>query len=169
MMQKQPLFCRVYTIAYRFNLTQVTVHTIINSYIDYCKRRLYSGKEVQIFGLITIIPDVLVDNYKTTLAYDCYELSKEIGIPSNTVYCIVKEYINSMEQQILEGINVEMRGLVSFHPMYKDGELSVVHSAISTTVREDIQKLNTPIHSVRVHTHKILKYKMKNKEVLGYE
>jgi hypothetical protein len=158
---KRPIFCRVYIIAEKYNVTQVMVHNIINSYIDYCKKQLYVGKEVQIFGLVTLVPDVVKDNYKTTLAYDCYQLAEQLGLPSHTVYVIIKEYINSLEEEILQGRNVEMRGLVALHPMTKDGVLSCIHSAISTTIKNELKTLNTPVSSVRVHTHKLLKYKLK--------
>lgn len=168
---KISLYNRVYNIANKYNITQVTVHEIINSYINYCKERTLKGNVVQIYGLVTLIPDTVLSSYKTTLAYDCKILADKIGLPSNTVYHIIKEYLESIKTELQEGNNVEMRGLVSFHIAQKPSGENVVHSAISTTFRTDVfkyvVKYNTPVNSVRVHTHKMLKDNMKEGMING--
>lgn len=158
---KTTLCRRVWLLADKYNIPQVSVHSIINTYIDYCKEQLYYGKEVVILGLVTLVPDKIYDKYKTTLAYDCKEIAHRVGLPSHTVYIIIREYIASLEEEILNGKSVEMRNLVTIHPIKTNGVFCKIHSAISTTIKNDISKYNLPINSVRVHTHKNLKYKQK--------
>lgn len=161
---KMSLGARVYVIAEKYNIEQVKVHTIINSYISYCKDLLLSGHKVDIFGLASITPDVIIDEYATTLAYDCKLISKDLYLPSHTVYVIVQEYINSLIDNILSGKEVDVRGLFSVHPLssLENDKVTKIHTAISSQLKIKLGTMDTPVTSVRVHTHKLLKYAINN-------
>lgn len=156
-MDKTILGCRVYAIAEKYNITQVTVHAIVNGYADYCKELLLSGAIVNILGIVDIVPDVVLTEYNTTLAYDCKYIADKLGLPHHTVYVIIKEYLDSLREDILNGKTAEIRGIVTIHPLYEDGQLLRIHSAISLSIKKLIQNSNTNIKSARVHTNKMLK------------
>lgn len=156
-MDKMILGCRVYAIAEKYNITQVTVHSIINNYFSYCKDLLLSGAVVNIVGLVSIVPDVILVEYNTTLAYECKGIANKLGLPQHTVYVIIKEYLDSVREDILNGKSAELRGIVTLHPLYENGKLVKVHSAISLSIKKLIATSNTRIKSARVHTSKMLK------------
>ena len=156
-MEKTILGCRVYAIAEKYNITQLMVHSIIEKYIEYCRNLLLNGVVVNIFGIVDIVPDKVLISYNTTLAYECKGIADSLGLPHHTVYVIIKEYLDSLRDDILSGKPAELRGLVTIHPLYENGELIRIHSAISLSKKKLIKNSKTQIKSARVHTCKSLK------------
>lgn len=148
---------RVYNIATQFNIEQTKVHSIINSYIEYCKESLASGRRVVLLGLVTIEPNEIFTKHQTTLAYECDILAKSIGLPSYTVYAIVKAYIDACIEDIMQGKDVVIRGLVALKTFKEPDGGMVVHSVISNCVRDYLIESKSRVASVRCHTHKVLK------------
>lgn len=160
-MYKMSLGARVWKIADDYNIEQVQVHKIISSYIAYCRELLLSGNEVTFFGLVTLIPNIMVSDYKTTLAYQCKEVSKVLNMGYYTVYRIVSAYLEFLHDDLLSGNPIDIRGIVSLHPICNEGKVVKVHSSISISIKRDIEIQNRDILSVRAHTHKLLKHIIK--------
>lgn len=161
MYRKQSIAARVYNIAEQQGIYQTTVHTIISSYIDYCKVLLLSGHKVDFFGIATIVPDVIVDDYNTTLSYDCSRLAEQLHLPYNTVFIIIREYLYSIMEDIFLGRNAEIRGIVTMKPIKEDGVICKVHASMSVSLKNLIDSSDCVISSARVHTYKLLRSNLK--------
>lgn len=163
-MKKMSLNTRVYMLANKYGLEQNKVHMIITGYIDYCKEMLYQGYRVDILGLASLIPNELREDCMTTLAYECKYLAEQLKLPSHTVYVIVQEYINSLIDDVLNGKPIEVRGLFSVVPINDGKQVVKIHSVISSQVKEHLKERETFVTSIRIHTHKLLKYKVSNSD-----
>ena len=157
-MEKTYLFRRVYALTDKYNIQYTTIHSIINMYIEYCKEELFRGRVVNITGLVSIVPDVITDYRRTTLAYEARVLARKLSLPPNTVYAVLQGYIDSLIEEVLSGKTVELRSLVSLHPVIEDGVVARVHSAISVPLKEKLETKDTVVTSFRAHTLKSLKY-----------
>ena len=153
---------QVWIIADKYNISQTTVHTIINSYLSYCKELLVNGERVDFYGLVSIVPDILSTNYSTTLAYNCSIIADRLGLPSYTVYRIMQAYIEDAIENIQNGVTVEMRGLVVCRPIYENRRVTKVHSNISQSLKNILASENTNVKSLRVHTYKVLRDTLSN-------
>lgn len=153
---------QVWIIADKYNISQTTVHTIINSYLSYCKELLVNGERVDFYGLVSIVPDTLSTNYNTTLAYNCSIIADRLGLPSYTVYRIMQAYIEDAIENIQNGVTVEMRGLVVCRPIYENRRVTKVHSNISQSLKNILASENTNVKSLRVHTYKVLRDTLSN-------
>ena len=153
---------QVWIIADKYNISQTTVHTIINSYLTYCKELLVNGERVDFYGLVSIVPDTLSTNYSTTLAYNCSIIADRLGLPSYTVYRIMQAYIEDAIENIQNGVTVEMRGLVVCRPIYESRKVTKVHSNISQSLKNILASENTNVKSLRVHTYKVLRDTLSN-------
>lgn len=153
---------QVWIIADKYNISQITVHTIINSYLSYCKELLVNGERVDFYGLVSIVPDTLSTNYSTTLAYNCSIIADRLGLPSYTVYRIMQAYIEDAIENIQNGVTVEMRGLVVCRPIYENRRVTKVHSNISQSLKNILASENTNVKSLRVHTYKVLRDTLSN-------
>lgn len=168
-MHKRSFGTRVWIIADKYNIEQTQVHKIISSYISICREVLLSGYEVTFFNLVTMIPNPIYSEYKITLAYQCKLLANSIGIGHHTVYSIIKEYLSFLREDLLDGNSVDIRGIVSLHPLLRDGKVVKVHSSISTSIKRDLVLQNRDVSSVRAHTHKLLKHSIKMSGDFGNE
>ena len=157
-MRKTLISVRVYIIADKFGITQNSVHTIISSYIEYCKALLIKGERVELLGLVTLVPDVILSKYKTTLAFICTEIANDLGMPYYTVFSVIREYLDSLIEEVKAGTSIEVRGLVAVYPLEQNGVVTKVHSLVSESIKSLIRSSNTPVTSVRAHTNKLLKY-----------
>lgn len=153
---------RVYNIAEKYDVNKVLVHEIISEYISFTKSTLLNGERIDFIGLLYIEPDITVKKYKSTLGYTCKLISDDLGLPTNTVYIIVKEYLLSLKEGLFQGKTAEIRGIVTIHPLMTDDKITNIHSAISTSIRRYINENDCVINSVRVHTYKSLKEEIKN-------
>ena len=157
---------RVYNIASQYGLEMTKVHSIITSYIEYCRGLALNGFKVDFLNLVSLVPDIVKNKYGVTLAYECKVIANQLALPQHTVYVIVKEYLNSLREDVLNGRPIEVRGLFSMYPTCdENGKVVLVHAAISTQMKSYIKKYNTGVKSIRVHTHKFLKYSIKNDEI----
>ena len=168
-LRKRSFGTRVWIIADKYNIEQTQVHKIISSYISICRELLLSGNEVTFFNLVTMIPNPICSDYKTTLAYQCKMISKSINISYHTVYSIIKEYLSFLRDDLLVGKSVDIRGIVSLHPLLRDDKVVKVHSAISTSIKRDLELQNRGVSSIRAHTHKLLKRSIKLSSGFGQE
>lgn len=160
-MHKRSFGTRVWIIADKYNIEQTQVHKIISSYISFCRELLLSGNEVTFFNLVTMTPDYIISDYKTTLAYQCKKVSQSYNISFHTVHSIIKEYLSFLQEDLLDGNSIDLRGIVSLHPLCQDGKVVKVHSSISTSIKRDLASRNGDVSSVRAHTHKLLKHSIK--------
>lgn len=148
---------QVYIVAEKYNVPQTTVHSIISSYLGYCKELLVRGERVDFFGLVSIVPDVLLNKYASTLAYNCAEIGRRVGVPTHTVFRIMEAYIDDAIESIKRGTTVEIRGLVVCKPIYENGVVSKIHSSVSQSLKNIFMGQDTSVTSVRVHTYKCLR------------
>ena len=161
-LEKYSISERVQILAERFHITQNVVHKVINAYLSYCKEVLINGRQLEYFGLVSLIPDKVNDTFITTLAYDCSIIADDIKLPQYTVYTIVNEYLQSLREDVLEGRDAEIRGLVVLKPIYNEDNVVIgVHANTSTMLKQYIEENETEITSVRAHTHKFLKNDLK--------
>ena len=70
----------MYKIAEAYNISQVSVRTIVDNYIVYCRGRLASGGRVDFFGLAYITPEFEYLRLNITLAYECKLVADKIGL-----------------------------------------------------------------------------------------
>lgn len=159
MEQKTQLGVRVYAIAKQYGIEYTMVHNIITEYIEYCKAELLSGRVVDFVGLVSIIPDTILSDYKSTMAYECSFVAKDLSLPQHTVYVVIRAYLDDLLDDISKCKTASIRGIVNIHPIQKDGKLTNIHSAISSSFKDNILK-DSPITSVRVHTSKLLKQRL---------
>ena len=75
MLDRTRIGCQVWHIAKQYNITMTSVHDIINSYIAYCKGLVAKGERVELFGLVSIVPNVITSDYTTTLAFECEKVA----------------------------------------------------------------------------------------------
>lgn len=148
---------QVWNIAMKYNIPQVTVHQIINTYILYCKELLKNGERVDFYGLVSIIPNVMTTNFAPTLAYNCEKVASILSLSSNTVFWIMRAYIDDAIQSVKDGTNVEIRGIVVCRPIWENGELVKVHSNISQSLKNILVNSPVGVTSVRASTYKCLR------------
>lgn len=151
---------QVWVIADKYNIPQITVHTIINSYLSYCKDLLVQGERVDFFGLVSIVPNVINNNFSTTLAYNCEKIADMLALPQHTVYRIMEAYIEDAIESIQKGVTIEIRGIVVCKPIYENGKVTRIHSNISQSLKNILVSNDTNVTSLRVHTYKSLKDKL---------
>lgn len=151
---------QVWIIADKYNIPQITVHTIINSYLQYCKDLLVKGERVDFFGLVSVVPNVSNNSFSTTLAYNCEKVADLLALPQHTVYRIMQAYIDDAIESILNGVTVEIRSIVVCKPIYENGKVSKIHSNISQSLKNILVDSETNVSSLRVHTYKSLKDKI---------
>ena len=156
--KKTMLGIRVYNFANQYGIQKSTVHTIINSYIDYCKELLLKGIKVDFLGLCSLVPDYKVDSFNRTLAYDC-----------KVLFVVINEYLMSIKDEVLSGKPASIRGIVTLKPIYVEDTLTKVHSSISLSFKKLIEERNTLVSSIRVHTSKILKFEVKGSGLNEFE
>lgn len=152
--------CQVYKIAEAYNISQVSVRTIVDNYIVYSRGRLASGGRVNFFGLAYITPEFEYLRLNITLAYECKLVADKIGFPQYTVYVIVKAYIDDLIESVLTGRTAEIRGIMSVHPLMQDGYFCKIHSSVSQALKSYIRDSNAVCGNIRVHTYKSLKDKI---------
>ena len=116
-MDRTRIGCQVWHIAKQYNITITSVHEIINSYIAYCKGLIAKGERVELFGLVSVVPDVITSNFTTTLAFECEKVADMLSLPPHTVYVVVKAYLEDAINSVLEGKVAERRGIVVVKPI----------------------------------------------------
>jgi hypothetical protein len=147
-------------LADKFNITQVGVHSIIKSYLSYCKELLVHGEQVDFLGLVSIVPNVKANNYNTTLAYNCEKVADRLGMPYHTVYSVMNAYIQEAIECVQRGTTVELRGVAVVSPIFENGKVTKVHSSISQSLKNILVENDTNVTSLRVHTYKSLRDKL---------
>lgn len=148
---------RVFNVAEKYNVSQNMVHGIIGSYISRSRDNLLNGSRIDFFGLASIVPNPVCNRQNTTLAYLCYVLADELKLPWNTVFVVVREYLDCLREDILTGCAVEIRGIVDLYPVFSGDTMVTVRSCISSSVRRMLGTGAYPVDSVRVHTYRLLR------------
>lgn len=162
-MNKQPLNNRLRPIAENLGLSYSGVKDIVADFVTVCQSLLLSGYRVEIPCVVSVVPDVEKE-YNVTFAYICYKIADLEKRPRESVYIVINEYINSiLKSLVTDKTPVDIRGLVTLKPfgVYGTDEY-VVHGSISTTFKDKIKAADTTISSVRVHTARQLRNKIKN-------
>ena len=157
MLDRTRVAIQSYILAEKFNITNEVVHNIINSYIDYCRKSIIRGVRIDFLGLVSIIPDVINDDFKFTMAYMCNEVANSLSLSYNIVFSVMSEYINTAKSQLKDGTTVEIRGLVTMTPLSENGCVTKVHSNISQSLRKMLANSDSNVKSFRVHTYKSLR------------
>lgn len=149
---------RVYTIAYNLNIEIALVDRIVKAYLTYCKEELSRGHRVNLCGLVVIVPDYEVYDYKTTLAYRCKQIADENALPRYTVFQVVQGYLKTIEDDVFHGKSANIFGLCTIQPLYQGGIVTRVHSSISQSLQEYLADYG---NHARVFTNKVFKRKVK--------
>lgn len=161
MIDRTRIGIQVYEIAKQYDVPQTTVYEIISCYLRYCKDLLVFGNQIDFYGLVSVVPDVKVSKFATTLAYECEKVAVALALPSFTVYTVIDTYIQDMIEKVKSGIVVEIRGIVTIKPVLDiDGNIISVHSSISQSLKLSLDG-RTPVTGFRVHTYKHLRNQMK--------
>lgn len=111
-------------IASELRLTKKDVDDILSNYYGYLETKLRMGETVRVLGICYIKNPVSNGSEaKETLSYIAYELSKALGIGSETI----KRVLNTLEKNIIKGITrgeaYSIRGLIRVRCILgKDGE-----------------------------------------------
>jgi hypothetical protein len=147
-------------VADELNITQSGVHNIIRSYLAYCKELLIRGEQVDFVGLVSVVPDVITNNFHTTLAYNCERVADRLGMPYHTVYRVMDCYINEAIESVLRGTTAELRGICTVCPIFENNKVTKVHSSISQLLKHVLVENNSVVTTLRVHTAKSLKDKI---------
>lgn len=166
MTDKRSIGSRIFILADQYNIEQVRVSSIISSYISLCRDLIVDGFEVTFSDLVTVVPDSNNVRYKTTLAYQCKKVAESCGISYHTVFAIIKGYLVFLKEDVMSGVSVDIRGIVSLHPILSDGIVTKVHSSISASIKRDIELRRGYSTNVRVHTHKVLKRSIKGNIII---
>ena len=161
MINRTRIGTQVYEIANQYGVPQTMVYEIISCYLRYCKDLLIYGNQIDFYGLVSIVPNVRVSKYATTLAYECEKVASALSLPSYTVYVVVDTYIQDAIEKVKSGIIVEIRGIVTIKPLFDlDGNIISVRSSVSQTLKLCLDS-NTPVTGFRVHTCKYLRDQIK--------
>lgn len=144
---------QVYTLAEKHGVTKIMVQNILHCYLEYCKDLILQGWRVDFPGVVSLVPDVIVSDFCTTLAFECEKVADALVLPPHSVYSIIKAYINDIKDSVLGGTIYEIRGIVVIRPILNlDNEIITVHSNISQSLRHRLEDMDTPVTSIRVHT-----------------
>lgn len=158
---------RVEAISKDFHIEKNKTNEIIAVYLDYCKKLLYSGYNVEFLNLVRLEPDIVVGDVNYTLGYQCKQVSKLCGVGYYTVFAIVKSYLEHIKEEVLEGKIAEIRGIVTIKPVVTGGVVTGIHSFSSLSHAKNLEQFRkeyiTDVTSVRVHTLKNLKYVLKGR------
>lgn len=161
---KNILPMRVLVIANRYSISKVSVGSIINSYISILRDELLGGREIRVLGLFSIVPNVIVDNRISTTACIAQKVSDDTGISYTTCFHVIKSYLEALKDELSQGISVDVRSIVTLHPIFEEGTLTCIHASVSSSIRRDLAIQNGAVTSVRVHTSKLLKSVLCTKE-----
>lgn len=144
---------QVYTLAEKHGVTKIMVQNILHCYLEYCKDLILQGWRVDFPGVVSLVPDVIVSDFCTTLAFECEKVADALVLPPHSVYSIIKAYIDDIKDSVLGGTIYEIRGIVVIRPILNlDNEIITVHSNISQSLRHRLEDMDTPVTSIRVHT-----------------
>ena len=144
---------QVYTLAEKHGVTKIMVQNILHCYLEYCKDLILQGWRVDFPGVVSLVPDVIVSDFCTTLAFECEKVADALVLPPHSVYSIIKAYIDDIKDSVLGGTIYEIRGIVVIRPILNlDNEIITVHSNISQSLRHRLEDRDTPVTSIRVHT-----------------
>lgn len=155
--RKLSLDSRRWRIADELNIEQTKVKLIIDRYVSLCREDLLNGHVVQIFGLVTLVPNVRVDDFVATTAWYSKVISRMETIPYYTVLQTIKWYIDSMQRTLLKGKDVTIPRLVGLYSLRTVNNTYKVRSQISETVSKEISMGCRCVTAVRVHTNKLFK------------
>ena len=150
---KVSIYLKVENLAKQFNIPKSMVRDIISEYVAYCKKLIKHGIRVDFVGLVAIEPSTEQGTYSITNAYICHKIADALSLTLNTVQTVVQTYLDGIVEEIMNERCAEIRGLVTIKVLD-----DVVHSYISSTLKDD---LNPNVESVRVHTSRFLRQKLK--------
>lgn len=162
MTDKNLIGVRTYNISNKLGIPQTTILTIINSYISVLKEEIMHGKEVRIFGLSSIVPSKEYTGYISTTAYHAKMVARDTTFSYYTCLNVIKLYIQSIKDDLYNGINADVRGIVSLAVVDNENAPDSIYSNISVTIKDGLEKRGVTDFTVRAHTSMCLKYKIKS-------
>ena len=159
--QKVYLLERVYKISESRGIKQATVLRVVSKYLELLREDLIYGKEVTVLGLFTVLPNKILHNTVDTTAMYSKRVGVSVGIPYHTCLEVLKLYLDALRAEVLSGSVVNIRGFLTIKPIMEMSTQVGFHASVSQSIKKDLELLNTDVTSVRVHTHKLLKSKIK--------
>lgn len=163
-MERTYIYSQTYNIASKHGLDRSKVTEIVSLYLEYTRNKLMTGNAIDFLDILSVVPDKTYTAYKSTLAYDCMILANKIGIPYITFYTIIRGYLEDIKNNLFDNKVVNIRGIVTLQPIRKNGKLVSVYSNISQSISQALP--NQYISSVRVHTSKLLRKEIKDKDIV---
>lgn len=153
---KQLLSEKVFKLTEELNLPRSTVKEILSAFIFYKKAEVLSGKEIDIKGLVSVIPTPLRHEGRTTIGYTAKILARDYNIPYNSVFTILNRFIDIQMEQLKLGKQADFRGIVKIKPIVESNKIVAIHSSVSVSLVTDVG-WEDGIQSCRVYTSKLLK------------
>lgn len=155
-MEKKTLSEKVYLFAKRYNITFAMVKKILCSYVSTLEYEINKGIEVRIYGLFSIVPTEKSTELISTLAYHSKKVSDDTGITYTTCFTVLHDMISVMKEDLLAGVNAEIRGVASMKLVEYNG-VTNINSRLSEHMK------NIAPCDIRIHTSKQLQLFVKER------
>lgn len=157
MIEKRLLDSRVWMVADLLGVEQTKVKRIVVRYFDNCREELFAGKVVRILGFVTLTPNIIVDDFISTTAVYCKQVSIAESLPYYSVREIMRTYFDICKQELMEGRTVDFRALATLHPLLEDDRVTNIRVSISATLKDKLIMRNSGVTSARASICKLLK------------
>ena len=154
-----------WNVSEKLDIPKVLVHDIVYEYLCNSREVLKSGGSVNLFGLFTVTSKDTISGYIPTFAYTCMEIANKLSLPNQTVYHVMKDYIDNAIRMLKEGLVVEFRGICTMHPLRDStGNIKCINTNIAQGLKE-----YTGNSALRVYTCKWLRQDIRvaYKEAVG--
>lgn len=165
MTDKNLIGVRTYKISNQLGIPQTTILAIINSYISVLKEEIMEGKEVRIFGLSNLVPSIEYRGCISTTALHAKKVATDTTFSYYTCLSVIKGYLDSIRDDLCNGINADVRGIVSLSVVRNENAPDSIYSNISVTIKEGLEQRGITDFTVRAHTSMCLKYKIKSESM----
>lgn len=118
---------QIYILSDRLGLSQKSVKSVLDNYINRLIEKAKSGKPVKFLNICYIInSDSKLFNYNETLAYISSEISKDVKLGKDVVFRILSEFSVFIADDLKKFYSYTIRGLVSISlEEYKTGVYKV--------------------------------------------
>ncbi len=156
---------RVRNISESLNITNKATHSIIIEYISDTRERLLSGEIIAFPGLATIEPNPIYKAQVETLAYTANRIAEKLKLGNVTAYRVLRAYLDSVEEDIQAGRPTGVYTIIKMKPLTEEGQVTKVHSAISTSISNILRDGDAGVESVRCYTHQLIKQSLKEVDV----
>lgn len=149
-------------VAEKLNIEKKLVGNIVRAYLQSCKDEICNGYTVSFVGLATIVPDIRVNDCRMTLAYRCKNIARSNSFSYYTVLQVVKEYLQTVEDDIFDAKPANIYGLLTLRPLSQGGIVTRVHSSLSHSLQDYLIENG---NYARVYTNKSFKRRVKEAQI----